>query len=82
MRRQLLKIELTADAASWVSAEVAAGTFSSPEDAVRFAINQAKLLALRHRLEDAEAEGGNNSAEDVLNYVKQQLDSRSRSKVS
>jgi Arc/MetJ-type ribon-helix-helix transcriptional regulator len=77
-----LKIELTADSASWVNAEVAAGTFSSPEDAVRFAITQAKMIALRHRLEAAEAEGGINSSEDVLAYVTQHLDNRSRSKAS
>jgi hypothetical protein len=42
-----VKIELTPDAAQWVQAELAAGRFPTAEDAIRHAINQAKLLELR-----------------------------------
>ena len=69
-----VKIELTPDAAHWVEAEPAAGTFPTPEDAVRHAINQAKATALRAKLDAAVAEGGNNSADDVLEFVRQHLD--------
>jgi Arc/MetJ-type ribon-helix-helix transcriptional regulator len=69
-----MKIELTPDAAHWVEAELAAGTFPTPEDAVRFAINQAKTAALRAKLDAAVAEGGDNSADDVRSFVRQHLD--------
>lgn len=69
-----MKIELTPDAAIWVEAEVAAGTFPTPEDAVRFAIREAKTNALRGKLDAAVAEGGENSADDVRRYVSERLD--------
>jgi Arc/MetJ-type ribon-helix-helix transcriptional regulator len=69
-----VKIELTPDAAHWVEAEIAAGTFVTPEDAVRYAINQAKMAALRAKLDAAVAAGGDNSADDVRNFVRQSLD--------
>lgn len=53
-----MKVELTPDAAQWVEAELAAGRFSTPEDAVRYAINRAKRAELREMLDTAEAEGG------------------------
>ncbi len=48
-----MKVELTVDAARWVEAEIAAGAFSTPEDAVHFAVNQA-----RAKRDSAFAEGG------------------------
>jgi Arc/MetJ-type ribon-helix-helix transcriptional regulator len=72
-----LKVELNLDAAQWVEAEIAAGTFPTAEDAVRYAINQAKTIALRTKLDAAVAEGGDNSADDVRSYVRQYLDERS-----
>jgi Arc/MetJ-type ribon-helix-helix transcriptional regulator len=51
-----VKIELTPDAAQWVQAELAAGRFPTAEDAIRRAINQAKLVELRAELAAAEAE--------------------------
>ena len=41
-----MKVELTPDAAIWVEAELAAGRFATAEDAVRFAINEAKTAIL------------------------------------
>jgi Arc/MetJ-type ribon-helix-helix transcriptional regulator len=69
-----LKVELTPDAAHWVQTEVAAGRFPTAEDAVRHAINQAKMVELRAELEAAEAEGGRFTTEDVRQYAKDHLD--------
>ena len=71
-----MKVELTPDATHWVEVEIAAGTFPTAEDAVRYAINQAKTIALRAKLDAAVAEGGENSADDVRSYVRQHLDQR------
>jgi Arc/MetJ-type ribon-helix-helix transcriptional regulator len=69
-----MKVELTPDAAQWVQAEIAAGTFATPEDAVRHAIQQAKQAALRAALDAAEAEGGSFSTDDVRRYARDHLD--------
>ena len=69
-----MKVELTPDAAQWVETEIAAGTFPTPEDAVRFAIQQAKLGALREKLDAAVAAGGSHTADDVRAHVRQHLD--------
>jgi Arc/MetJ-type ribon-helix-helix transcriptional regulator len=69
-----LKVELTPDAAHWIEAELAAGTFQTPEDAVRFAISQAKTRALRAKLDAAVAEGGDNSVDDMRTFVHRHLD--------
>ncbi len=74
----LVKIELTPDAAHWVEAEIAAGTFVTPEDAVRYAINLAKLAALRAKLDAAVAAGGDNSVDDVRSFVRQTLDTHNQ----
>lgn len=73
-----MKIELTPDAEQWVQAEIAAGTFPTAEDAVRYAINLAKTNSLRAKLDAAVAEGGDNSAEDVRDFVREHLDRGSR----
>jgi len=69
-----LKVELTPDAAEWVRAEIAAGTFPTPEDAVRHAIQQAKRAALRAALDAAETEGGYFSSDDVRRHAREHLD--------
>ena len=69
-----MKVELTPDAAQWVAAEIEAGTFPTAEDAVRYAISQAKLIALRNALDAAEAEGGSHTADEALQYVSDHLD--------
>ena len=69
-----MKVELTPDAEAWVVAEVAAGTFVTPEDAVRHAIDTARTTALRTKLDAAIAEGGSHSADDVRAYVRAHLD--------
>ncbi len=69
-----MKVELTPDAAQWVEAELAAGRFPTPEDAVRYAINRAKRAELREMLDAAEAAGGSHTSEDVRRHVREELD--------
>ena len=69
-----MKVELTPDAAQWVEAELAAGRFPTAEDAIRHAVNQAKLIELRAELAAAEAEGGSFTTDDVRRYARDHLD--------
>ena len=69
-----MKIELTPDAAQWIQAELAAGRFPTAEDAIRHAINQAKLVELRAELAAAEAEGGSFTTDDVRRHARNHLD--------
>lgn len=71
-----MKIELTPDAAQWVEAEIAAGHFATADDAIRHAVNAAKLLALRETVEASIARGGANTADEVLAHVKTRLTER------
>jgi hypothetical protein len=57
-----------------VETEVAAGRFLTAEDAVRYAINQVKIMDLRAALEAAEAEGGEFTSDEVREYVYEHLD--------
>ena len=66
-----MKIELTPDSAQWVEAAVAAGRFDTAEDAVRYAISNAKQAELREMLAATEAEGGSHSADDVRRYLRE-----------
>ncbi len=65
-----MKVDLTPDAAQWVEAEVAAGRFSTPEDAIRYAVNYAKMSQLRGEIEAAEAEGGAFGTDDVRRFAR------------
>lgn len=69
-----MKVELTPDAAQWVEAELAAGRFPTAEDAVRYAVNYAKLAGLRGELEAAEREGGSFTTDEVRRYARAHLD--------
>jgi Arc/MetJ-type ribon-helix-helix transcriptional regulator len=69
-----MKIELAPDIALWVKAEVASGRFLTAEDAVRYAINQVKIMELRTALDAAEAEGGEYTSDEVREYVYEHLD--------
>ena len=68
-----MKVELTATAAEWVEAQIAAGHFANAEQAISHAIETAKLSRLRETIEASIARGGDNSADDVLQHVKSQL---------
>ncbi|WP_237476833.1 ribbon-helix-helix domain-containing protein [Lichenibacterium dinghuense] len=74
-----MEIELTPDAARWVEAEVASGTYPSPEEAVRQAVDQLRLSALRAKIDAAIAGGGRNTSEEALHFVQKYLDSGGRS---
>jgi Arc/MetJ-type ribon-helix-helix transcriptional regulator len=69
-----VKVELTPDGAQWVEAEVAAGRFPTPEDAVRYAIIHAKMSELRGALQAAEAKGGAFASDDVRRFARAHLD--------
>ncbi|MBF0606410.1 MAG: hypothetical protein SFH39_07510 [Candidatus Magnetobacterium sp. LHC-1] len=69
-----MKVELTPDAAQWVEGELAAGRFPTPEDAIRYAVNYARVSKLRAELEAAEAEGGSFTSEEVRRFAREHLD--------
>ena len=69
-----MKVELTPDAAQWVEAELAAGRFPTAEDAIRYAVNYAKMAELRAELEAAEAEGGKFTTDEVRRFAREHLD--------
>lgn len=71
-----MQIELTPEAARWVEAEVAAGAYPSPEEAVRDAVDRLRLATLRAKLDAAIAEGGRNSSEDAMRFVRNHLEGR------
>ena len=70
-----MKVQLTPDAAQWVEAEVAAGTFPTPEDA-RHAVNVLRVNASRATLDAAVAEGGSHTTTEARAYVREYLEKR------
>jgi Arc/MetJ-type ribon-helix-helix transcriptional regulator len=68
-----MNIELTSDAEAWVRRGIAEGRFASPEDAIRYAIDQAILDELRQKLAAAEEEGGEYGLDEVRAFVNEQL---------
>jgi Arc/MetJ-type ribon-helix-helix transcriptional regulator len=77
-----VKVELTPDAAQWVEAEVASGTFATAEDAVRHAISALRVNALRATLDAAVAEGGSHTTADARRYVRERLEKRNSTKAT
>ena len=71
-----MKVQLTPDAAQWVEAEVAAGTFPTPEDAIRHAVNELRANAFRAALDAAVVEGGSHTTTEVRAYVREHLEKR------
>jgi Arc/MetJ-type ribon-helix-helix transcriptional regulator len=69
-----MKVELTSDTTDWVRDVMAAGRFSSAEDAIRYAVDRAKLSELRAELEAAEAEGGAFESNEVKRFALSRLD--------
>ncbi len=68
-----MNIELPSDAEAWVRRGIAEGRFASPEDAIRFAIDQAKRDELRKKLAASDDEGGAHSADEARAFVRQDL---------
>ena len=73
-----MEVELTPDAVRWVEAEVASGTYPSPEAAVRQAVDQLRISARKAQIDAAIAEGGRNTSEDALRFVREHLKSGGR----
>ena len=71
-----MKVELTPDIAQWVEAEVAAGAFPTPEDALRHAVIEFRVNAFRAKLDAAVEEGGSHTSADVRRLVREQLEKR------
>lgn len=68
-----MKVDLTPDTEQWVKDALAAGRFSSAEDAIRYAVNFAKMAELRAEIEAAEAEGGAFDSEEVRRFALESL---------
>jgi hypothetical protein len=64
-----MNITLTPDQEAWLRAEIAEGHFTTPEDAISYAINAAKLTDLREMLDASIAQGGDYSADDVRRFL-------------
>jgi hypothetical protein len=64
-----MDITLTPDQEAWLRAEIADGHFMTPEDAISFAINEAKRAGLREMLNASIAQGGDNNADDVRRFL-------------
>ncbi|MEO5360832.1 MAG: hypothetical protein H7843_10365 [Nitrospirota bacterium] len=73
-----MKVELTPDAALWVEAELAAGHFPTPEDAIRYAVNYARVSKLRSELEAADSEGGSFTSDEVRRFAREHLNNTTR----
>ncbi len=73
-----MQIDLTPEQETWLKAEIAAGRFTSAEDVIAHAINEAKRASLRNTLMASIAAGGDNSADDARHYVRSRLDARDR----
>jgi Arc/MetJ-type ribon-helix-helix transcriptional regulator len=69
-RSAAVKVQLTPDAAQWVEAEIAAGTFPTAEDALRYAVSELRVNALRATLDSAVAEGGRHTTADARAHVR------------
>jgi Arc/MetJ-type ribon-helix-helix transcriptional regulator len=68
-----MNIERPSDAEAWVRRAIAEGRFAPPEDAIRFAVDKAKVDELRQKLTAAEEEGGEYSLDEVRAFVHEQL---------
>jgi len=71
-----VKVQLTPDAAQWVEAEIAAGTFPTAVDAVRYAVSELRTNAIRATLDAAVAEGGGHTTAEVRAHVREHLEKR------
>jgi Arc/MetJ-type ribon-helix-helix transcriptional regulator len=68
-----MRVGLTPDAEEWVKAALAAGCFATAEEAIRYAVDLAKLSELRAELEAAEAEGGAFDSGEVKRFARERL---------
>jgi hypothetical protein len=71
-----VKVQLIPDAAQWFETEIAAGTFPTAEDAVRYAVSELCVNALRATLDAAVAEAGSHTTVEVRAHVREHLEKR------
>jgi Arc/MetJ-type ribon-helix-helix transcriptional regulator len=71
-----MNIELPSIAAGWARRAVADGRFETVEDAIAYAVDQAKLADLRQKLALAEEQGGQHSADEARAFVRDHLTSK------
>lgn len=69
-----MNVELKPESARWVEDEISSGRFSTAQDAIHHAVAVAQLSAIRAEIEAADAEGGEFTSEEVLEYVDRHLD--------
>jgi Arc/MetJ-type ribon-helix-helix transcriptional regulator len=69
----LMDITLTADQEAWLRAEIAKGRFATPEDAITYAINEAKRTSLQETLNASIERGGANTADEVRRAITDRL---------
>jgi hypothetical protein len=72
-----MNITSTPDREAWLRAEIAKGHFATPEDAITYAINEAKRTALREAINGSIERGGSNSADDVRRVIADRLNTKS-----
>jgi hypothetical protein len=68
-----MNVTLTPDQAAWLRAEIDIGHFATPEDAIVYAIEQAKRALLQKSLDAAIERGGANSADEVRHAIAHRL---------
>lgn len=68
-----MKIDLPPETVRWVKDALAAGRFSTAEEAILYAVNFAKAADLRAELEAAEVEGGAFGSEEVKRFALESL---------
>jgi Arc/MetJ-type ribon-helix-helix transcriptional regulator len=69
-----MNITLTPEQEAWVKQQLDAGHFATAEDAIAFAINEAKRSDLRATLTASIARGGSHSADEVRGHIRSVLD--------
>jgi Arc/MetJ-type ribon-helix-helix transcriptional regulator len=69
-----MNITLTPEQERWVRQQVDAGHFATAEEAIGFAIDEAKRLDLRNILSASILRGGSHDANDVRRRVRSALD--------
>jgi Arc/MetJ-type ribon-helix-helix transcriptional regulator len=69
-----MNITLTPEQERWVKQQVDAGHFATAEEAIGFAIDEAKRVDLRAMLSSSILRGGSHDADDVRRRIRSALD--------
>jgi hypothetical protein len=71
-----MNITLTPEQERWVKQQLDAGHFATAEEAIAFAIDEAKRVDLRAMLSASILRGGSHDADDVRRRIRAALDDR------